>query len=110
EGVERVSSISSGEPHDVIDRIARQLDPLLPVSSLLIAKRVLDDLLEVMRAERLEHENARTADERLVDLEVGVLGRRSDKDERAVLHVRQEGILLRLVEAMDLVDEKDRPS
>ena len=42
------------------------------------------------------------------DLEVGVLGRRADERDRAVLDVRQQRVLLGLVEAMDLVEEEDR--
>ncbi|MEI2776444.1 MAG: hypothetical protein V9G19_10830 [Tetrasphaera sp.] len=52
-------------------------------------------------------EDAAAADERLVDLEVGVLGGGADKDDRAVLHPGQQRVLLRLVKAMYLVDKED---
>src|SRR5690606_42156775 len=42
-----------------------------------------------------------------VDLEAGVLRRRPDEGEEPGLDVRQQGILLGLVEAMDLVHEQD---
>ena len=58
--------------------------------------------------ERLEDEDARPRQERGVELEGRVLGRRADQRDRAVLHHRQEGILLRAVEAVDLVDEEER--
>ena len=38
-----------------------------------------------------------------------VLRRRPDQDDDAVLHVRQQHVLLGLVEAVDLVEEQDRP-
>ena len=44
-----------------------------------------------------------------VELEGRVLGRGADQRDGAVLHDRQEGVLLRAVEAMDLVDEQQRP-
>ena len=44
-----------------------------------------------------------------VDLERRILGGRADQPDVARLDVRQESVLLRLVEAMNLVDEDDRP-
>ena len=54
-----------------------------------------------------EPEDPQARQERGVDLEVGVLGRGADEGHDAVLDVRQQGILLGLVEAMDLIDEED---
>ena len=48
-------------------------------------------------------------EQRRVHLERRVLRRRADQDDRAGLDVRQERVLLRLVEAVDLVDEEHRP-
>ena len=45
---------------------------------------------------------------RRVHLEVGVLGGRAHEDHGAVLHRGQQGVLLCLVEAVDLVEEEDR--
>ena len=67
----------------------------------------VDDELDVGVLERLEPEDASPAEERRVDLEVRVLGRRPDERDRAVLDLRQEGVLLGLVEAVDLVEEED---
>ena len=47
-------------------------------------------------------------EQRRVHLERRVLRRRADQRDRAVLDVRQDDVLLRLVEAVDLVDEEDR--
>ena len=46
-------------------------------------------------------------EQRRVHLEVGVLGRRADQGDEALLDRRQERVLLRLVEAVDLVEEED---
>ena len=47
-------------------------------------------------------------DEGRVDLEVGVLGRRPDERDQALLDGGQQRVLLRLVEAVDLVEEEHR--
>lgn len=72
-------------------------------------ERFLEDGDDVVRRELLEHEHAAPREERAVDLERGVLGRGPDEDDAPLLHEGQEGVLLRLVEAVDLVDEDDGP-
>jgi hypothetical protein len=57
--------------------------------------------------QRAQLKHARAGEERPHDLKVGVLRRRADEDDRAVLHVRQEGVLLGLVEAVDLIHQQD---
>ena len=49
-----------------------------------------------------------TRQQRRVDLEVRVLGGRADQRDHALLDRRQQRVLLRLVEAVDLVEEQDR--
>ena len=46
---------------------------------------------------------------RTVDREKRVLGRRPHEDHFALLHAGQKYVLLGLVEAVDLVDEQERP-
>ena len=58
--------------------------------------------------ERLEHEYAQARQQRRVQLERRVLGRRADERDDAGLDGRQERILLRAIEAVDLVAEEDR--
>ena len=81
-------------------------DPARPRSSSSSARRTI--VRDVVVAERLEPPHAQARQERRVDLEVRVLGRRADQRDGAVLDVRQERVLLALVEAVDLVDEQDR--
>ena len=59
--------------------------------------------------QRLQHEHLRARQQRRVHLERRILRRRADQDDVAGLDAREEGVLLRLVEAMDLVHEDDRP-
>ena len=59
---------------------------------------------------RWRHELVELAarEQRRVDLEVRVLGGRADQRDQARLDRRQQRVLLRLVEAVDLVQEEDR--
>ena len=50
---------------------------------------------------------ARAREQRRVNLEIGVLGRGADEHERAILDGVEQRVLLRAVEAVDLVDEQD---
>ena len=64
--------------------------------------------LEILRLERLQLVDLRPRQQRGVDLEVGVLRRRPDQRQEPVLDRGQQRVLLRLVEAVDLVEEEDR--
>ncbi len=59
-----------------------------------------------VRRERLQREDACPRAQRPDDLEGGVLGRRTDQLHEPRLHVGEERVLLRLVPAVDLVDEE----
>ena len=83
------------------------LDVELAVAAFRVSQRLASDPVEVVLGQRLELEDAAAADQRAVDAEIGVLGGRADQHHRAVLYVRQQGVLLRLVEAMHLVHEED---
>ena len=58
--------------------------------------------------QRLELVDLGSRQERGVDLEVRVLRRRADQRDHSLLDAGKERVLLRLVEAMDLVEEQDR--
>lgn len=72
-----------------------------------VREGAVDEGRDVLAGKRLQLEDAGAGDQRAVDLEVRVLGGRADEDDGAVLDEREEVILLRLVEAVDLVDEED---
>ena len=71
-------------------------------------KCAVDHAGQLFGRQRFEDEHAHPREERRDHLERRVLGRGAEQHDGAVLHVWQEGVLLRLVEAMDLVDEEDR--
>ena len=66
------------------------------------------DLLQRLLRERLELVHLRSREQRAVDLEVRVLGRGADQRQEPFLDGRQQRVLLRLVEAVDLVQEENR--
>ena len=56
----------------------------------------------------LQHQHLHARQQRAVQLERGILRGGPDQDDGAVLHIRQEPVLLGAVEAVDLVDEQQR--
>ena len=80
----------------------------LAISALWVCQGAPEQSEDVFLVERLELENARSADESLDDVEIGVLGSCANESEQARFHVWQEGILLGFIPAVHLVDEKDR--
>ena len=68
----------------------------------------IDELADRRPIERFEAEEGRSAAQRRVDLEERVLGGGADEGQRPVLDRRQQGVLLRLREPVDLVEEQDR--
>src|SRR5438876_1116700 len=73
----------------------------------LVLERAFDDEPDLVLGEWLQGEDARSRQERRIDLERRVLRRGPEQRDVAILDVRQHDILLRLVEAVDLVDEQN---
>src|SRR2546425_6229562 len=73
-----------------------------------IPQRPLNDLRQGILRERLEDDDQRSGEQRADHFEGGILRGSTDEDHRARLDVRQKGILLGLVETMDLIHEQDR--
>ncbi len=98
---ERLTAVAAGAVDEHVDR-------LVVGSGLLGVEPAPHQDLDGGAVERLEAEQRRAAAQRRVDLEERVLGGRPDEGDRAVLDRRQQGVLLRLGEAVDLVEEQDR--
>ncbi len=64
----------------------------------------LDDLIF---GERLQYVDAGAGEQRPIDFERGILGGGANEANVTFFHVRQEGVLLGFVEAVNLVDEDD---
>jgi hypothetical protein len=58
--------------------------------------------------ERLQHVHRSAREQRRIDFERRVFGRRADKGQQPAFDVGQESVLLRLVEAMHFIDEENR--
>ena len=107
-----VSSMFSAAPRIAVGRLRQQLRASGSMPSRArrgrarVRERTGEQRRQVRGAERLQHIDAGPRQQRVVDLEGRVLGRRADEDERAVLDVRQERVLLRLVEAVHLVEKQ----
>ena len=78
------------------------------VAAFHIAQSPLQQLVQILRLQRQQPEQPGTADQGLVDFEVGILRGGPDQGDGAVLHPGEQCILLRTVEAMDFIDEQDR--
>ncbi len=65
--------------------------------------------LQIGRAKALEHQHLRPAEQRGVQLERRIHRGNTAQQDGAVFHMRQEPVLLSLVETVDLVDEQQRP-
>ena len=68
----------------------------------------LEQQAQLVVAERLEHVHLGARQQCRIDFERRILGGGADQGDQAGFHEGQQSILLRLVEAVDLVDEQDR--
>ena len=75
---------------------------------LILAQRAVEELLQVGDLEGLQHEHLAAGQKGSDHLKGGILRRGADQHDGARFHGAQQGILLRLVEAVDLIDEEDR--
>ena len=106
--IERVARVAAGIGRDRGQRVvirAATPDAPRPRASSPSARAATHDL---RLAERLKRVDAAAREQRGVQLERRVLRGRADQPDRAALHIGQKRVLLRLVEAMDLIDEEDR--
>ena len=62
---------------------------------------------KIIFRQRLQLKDPGARNQRLDHFEIGIFGSRSDEYNRSVFHVRQKRVLLRLVEAVNFVDEKN---
>ncbi len=101
EDLERAPRVTAGAGGDERDELVREL-------GVERGGPAAYDLPQRLLVERDELDHGAAREERRVHLEVRVLGRRADQRDEAVLDRVQHRVLLRLVEAVDLVDEEDR--
>ncbi len=107
QGVEDAAGVAVGDVNQMGQGVVVNRHVQLAVAAFGIGQRLARDREEICLGERLELEDAATADERLVDLKIRVLGGRADQDHRAVLDPRQQRVLLGFVEAVHFVYKED---
>ena len=100
--------IAGGRRDDLRGGLRIDRDVELAEPALAIGDRARDQLRELRFVERLEPHDAAARQQRGDHAEARVLGGRADQRDRAGLDVRQQRVLLRLREPMDLVDEQQR--
>src|SRR5699024_12417398 len=66
-----------------------------------------EQLGQVLLGEALQHKDVAAGEKRAVYLKGRVLGGGADEDDAALLHKGEKGVLLGLVEAVNLVDKDD---
>ena len=100
--VEQLAAVAIGRGDDGIERGRR------PFQAAQLLACAFGQLLQLVVRQALEHIDGGTRKQRTVHLERRVLGGCADEGEQAAFHMRQEGILLALVEAVDFIDKHQR--
>jgi hypothetical protein len=94
------------DPHERFESVVVEHDTRRAQTPFRIGERAANERGDVFVRERVQYEDPRAREQRRIHFERWVLRRRADQRDRAVLDVGQDRILLRLVEAMDLIDEE----
>jgi hypothetical protein len=101
--------IAAGIAGDFLQHVIGRRQIHLAQPALAISKRAPQQQNNLLLSQRLEHINPAAREQRGINLEGRILGCGPDQPDIPFLDMRQERILLRLIEAMNLVDEHDRP-
>ena len=109
QGRKRPAGVAVAHLGQELQGVVVQMDLVLAQPALLVGHGPPEQRLDVVARKRLELEDAAAADQRAVDREERVFGGRADEDHHALFHVGQQHVLLGLVEAVDFVDEQQRP-
>ena len=105
--VERRPRVTVGKPGDRREGFRGDVGVERAQPALAILERAAQDALDGLLGQPVQHEHLGARQQRRVHLERGVFGGRADEDDVAGFDPRQERVLLRLVEAVDLVHEDD---
>ena len=109
QGVVGVTAVAAGVAGDQFQRIVVRGQLQRTEAALAVFEGAAQESDDLGFGKRLEHVDAATREQRGDDLEGGILGGCADEADGAALDVGQEGVLLRLVEAVNLIDEEDGP-
>ena len=101
---ERPARVASGGPGDEPESVL----VCLHLASEPCGESARRSSSRIVLLQRPERHHPGPAQERRVDLEARILGGGAEQGDGPALHVRQQRVLLRLVEAVDLVEEEHR--
>ena len=104
QGGQRLARVAAGDPHEVLLRLVGERDRA--VEAPVAGERPLQHGADVVVGERLERQHEAARQQRADDGEERVLGGGRDQADDPVLDRAQQGVLLGLGEAVDLVDEQ----
>ena len=110
EAVQGGAGIPIRRPDDVGQGLRFDLETEAAEPAFAVREGGPDDPGEVLFGEGFEGENAHPGEKRRDDLEGGILRRGADQGNQAAFDVGKKGVLLGLVETVDLVHEEDRPA
>src|SRR2546423_13880043 len=83
-------------------------DLVVAEPAFLVRQGAIDELFELLDAQRLQLKNLRARYQRAIDIEKWIVSRRADQSQISALYVRQQNVLLRFVEMVNLVHKQDR--
>ena len=98
------TGVAAGEPDQLVQGVV--VDRHRPGQAALVGQAAGHDLANRVVRQRLERQQQRARQERRDDGEERVLGRGGDQRHPTVLDAGQQRVLLRLAEAVHLVDEQ----
>src|SRR5690606_17034378 len=106
EEVEQPATIAIGGSQKNLESVIRQAQTAI-AQPLRVGQGTIDQLAHGRLVQTFQHIDACARQQCVVQFERRILGGGTDEDQGAVFNVRQEGVLLTLVETMHLVDEEN---
>ncbi len=103
---QRAADVAIGGRGDQVQRRIVDLELQLAKATPGVVQCTAQRAGDVVDPDRIEHMHAAARQQRGVQLERRVFRGRADEDDDALLDMRQEGVLLGLVETVHLVDEE----
>ena len=103
------AAVATGVARDQLQRLILRGDLHRAEATFFVLQCAAQQRGDLLPGERLQHIDPATREQRRDDLEGGILSGRADQSDCAALDIRQECVLLRLVEAVNLVDEENGP-
>jgi len=107
QGIESYPGIPTGHEGQVLQGLLVYLHPIPPEAPLFVRQGPLHEGLNLQFGQGVEGEDTGAGKEWRDNLKGGVLGGGPDEGDGALLHMGEHGVLLGLVEAVELVHEED---